>query len=114
MTPTAQMTAREAAERLHEHFEHVRSDPLEIPDSDFTESVIIDAARQIARHLIAEAGVEEALESCQDDYVFDGEDEIPTQSFNEKKVSAALSKLRALKSQPLISDGDYDHDHPSS
>jgi len=44
MTPTpTSPEAQRAAEQLHEYFEQVRSDPLRVPDSDITESIIQEA-----------------------------------------------------------------------
>ena len=40
--------ARECAEKLHEYFEWVRNDPLRVPDSDKTESIILTALPFIA------------------------------------------------------------------
>ena len=38
----------------------------------------------------------DALESCVDDYVYDGEDERPVRDFDDDKVAAALNALQAL------------------
>lgn len=38
----------------------------------------------------------DALESCIDDYVYDGEDEVRVRDFDDDKVAAALNALQAL------------------
>ena len=42
----------------------------------------------------------DALMTCQEDWIFDGEDERPTMTYDEKLVSAAFKALRARLAQP--------------
>lgn len=42
----------------------------------------------------------DALFTCQEDWIFDGEDERPTKTYDEKLVSAAFKALRARLAQP--------------
>lgn len=54
MNMTHSDIAREAAEKLHEYFEHVRSDVLAAPDSDVTAALILSAAAK----MVGESGLE--------------------------------------------------------
>lgn len=47
MTPT--QIATQAAEELHEYFEHVRSDVLAVPDIDVTAALILTAAAKMVQ-----------------------------------------------------------------
>ena len=42
----------------------------------------------------------DALMTCQEDWIFDGEDERPTKTYDEKLVSAAFKALRVRLAQP--------------
>lgn len=92
--PTLEELAREHAEKLHEYFEWVRNDPLRVPDSDQTETILLRFAAA-HRELIKQElePVREALESCEDWQLLSGRQ---TKTYNTKLVSAALRTLENL------------------